>query len=194
MARGQSGPVIALSSILMAFLILVSCMQGCCIQPSYAVQQQEEGGVRTLAVKAYIGKSAVEQRTTQTISFQVADAKTHQPIGGAITSTTIKYADGQTIRQFSAPTDASGRSTISWRIERNAPAGHYDVVYSVSETGYIPESNFGNSFSVIARGISLTNDYDGIPSSYTESSSYAQGPAGSAIHTEPSIHMGGYYN
>ena len=95
---------------------------------------------------------------------------------------------GNTIRQFSAPTDALGCSLISWKIERNAPLGSYSVSYSVHQTGYESESNFSNSFSVIAPDISLTNNYDGIPSSY------AQGPAGSAIHIERSIHMNQFYN
>jgi hypothetical protein len=148
MTRGHLGPVILLP-VLMT-LILFSYIQGPFIEPIYAAQQEE--GVGTLGIKAYIESIAVQQGKTQIIHFQVADQKSHQPIGGAITSATVSYADGKTVRHFSVPTDASGRSSISWRIERNAPVGHYDVVYSVSETGYVPES-FGGSFSVVGHNV-----------------------------------------
>jgi uncharacterized protein YfaS (alpha-2-macroglobulin family) len=129
------------------------------IQFSYAITTNQPE-VRTLIVKVHLNKSIVQQGDTQTICFQVADEKTHQPISGAITSATVKYADGTTIRQFSAPTDTSGRSSISWKIERNAPLGSYDVLYSVFETGYVAESNFDNSFSVMAHGIALNKPTD----------------------------------
>jgi hypothetical protein len=162
MTRAQLGPV-ALSPVLVT-LILFSYIQGCFIQPSYADQQEE--GVRTLGIKAYIENIVVQQGKTQTIHFQVADQKSHQPIGAAITSATVSYADGKTVRHFSVPTDASGRSSISWRIERNAPAGLYNVVYSVAETGYVPES-FGGSFSVVAHSVK----YGCLSSSSSSSSS-----------------------
>jgi hypothetical protein len=146
--RVRLGPF-ALLPVLMA-LVLFSYMQGSFIQPIYAAQQEE--GVRTLGIKAYTDNIVVQQGKTQTIHFQVADQYSHQPIGGAITSVTVSYADGKTVRHFSVPTDASGRSSISWRIERNAPTGLYNMVYSVSETGYVSES-FGGSFSVVARNV-----------------------------------------
>jgi hypothetical protein len=140
---------VELLSVLMT-LALISYVEGSFINPIYASQQ--EGGIGTLAIKAYLDKIVVEQGKTQTINFQVADQRSHIPIGGAITSATVNYADGKTVKQFSMPTDASGRSSISWKIERNAPTGRYDVGYSVSETGYVSGS-FGGSFSVIARNV-----------------------------------------
>jgi hypothetical protein len=173
--RGRLDPL-ALLPVLVT-LILFSYIQGSFIQLSYAAQQYE--GVRTLGIKAYVENIVVQQGKTQTIHFQVADQKSHQPIGAAITSATISYADGKTVRHFSVPTDASGRSSISWRIERNAPAGHYDVVYSVSETGYVPES-FGGSFSVVARGVN--HSYLPSWSSSSDSSSLVLDIAGSSTH------------
>ena len=169
-------------AILIAYLGIIT------IQFSYAIINNQPSQIRTLMIKVHTSKSLVLQGHTQTIRFQVADQKTHQPIGGAITTATVEYAGGNTIRQFSAPTDALGYSLISWKIERNAPLGSYSVSYSVRETGYESESNFGNSFSVIAPSISSTNNYDSI------SSSYAQGSAGSAVHIERSIPMNQFYN
>src|SRR6187200_2257889 len=131
-------------------LILLSCIQSSIVQPSYASEQEE--GVRTFRIKAYLENSVVEHENKETIHFQVADHKTHQPIGGAITSATVSYADGETVRYFSVPTDASGRSSISWRIEQDAPDGRYNVAYSVSETGYEP-AYFGGSFSVVENSV-----------------------------------------
>ena len=141
--------LVALLPMLMTF-ILFFCIQSSFIQPSYASQQEE--GVRTLRIKAYLDNIVVEHNNKETIHFQVADHKTHEPIGGAITSATVSYADGKTVRYFSVPTDASGHSSISWRIERNAPDGVYNVVYSVYETGYEPAS-FGGSFNVVADSV-----------------------------------------
>ena len=174
--------VVLMGAILIAYLGITT------IQFSYAIINNQPSQIRTLMVKVHTSKSLVLQGHTQTIHFQVADQKTHQPIGGAITSVTVEYAGGNTIRQFSAPTDALGYSLISWKIERNAPLGSYSVSYSVRETGYESESNFGNSFSVIAPSISSTNNYDSI------SSSYAQGSAGSAVHIERSIPINQFYN
>ncbi|MGA9841661.1 MAG: hypothetical protein WBQ25_05050, partial [Nitrososphaeraceae archaeon] len=148
MTRGYLG-LVALLPVLMT-LILFSCIHISFIPPSYAAQQEE--GVRTLRIKAYLENIAVEHENKETIHFQVADHKTHQPIGGAITSATVSYADGKTVRYFSVPTDASGHSSISWKIEHNAPDGRYDVVYSVSETGY-ESASFGGSFSVVANSV-----------------------------------------
>jgi hypothetical protein len=190
--------------------ILIAYLGITTIQFSYAIINNQPSQTRTLMVKVHTSKSLVLQGHTQTIRFQVADQKTHQPIGGAITTATVEYAGGNTIRQFSAPTDALGYSLISWKIERSAPLGSYSVSYSVHQTGYESESNFGNSFSVIAPGISLTNNYDGISSSYAQGPAgsalhlaqgpagsalhVAQGPAGSALHIERSIPMNQFYN
>ncbi len=141
--------VVAVLPVLMT-LILFSCIQSSFVQPSYASQQEE--GVRTFKIKAYLENIVVEHGNKETIHFQVTDHKTHQPIGGAITSATVSYADGKTVRYFSVPTDASGHSSISWRIEQDAPDGRYNVAYSVSETGYEP-AYFGGSFSVVAHNV-----------------------------------------
>jgi hypothetical protein len=142
---------VKLLAVLMT-LVLFSYAGGSFVHLSYAAQQQV-GGVGTLEIKASLDKIVVEQGKTQTIHFQVADQRSRIPIGGAITSATIDYADGKTVRHFSMPTDPSGRSSISWKIDRNAPIGRYDVGYSVFETGYVPESFGGGSFSVITRNV-----------------------------------------
>lgn len=152
------------------------------IQTSYATTAYPEVG--TLRIKVNLDKNMVAQGGTQIIRFQVADEKNHQPIGGAITSATVTYADGKTVRQLSALTDVSGHSSISWQIERNAPLGSYMVLYSVSETGYVSQSNFGNSFGVVAHGLAL-NKFT-IPYYYGSSSA---GITHSSIHAERSIHM-----
>ncbi|MFL6370535.1 MAG: hypothetical protein ACJ72F_06850, partial [Nitrososphaeraceae archaeon] len=71
MTRGHLGPVILLP-VLMT-LILFSYIQGPFIEPIYAAQQEE--GVGTLGIKAYIESIAVQQGKTQIIHFQVADQK-----------------------------------------------------------------------------------------------------------------------
>ena len=84
MTRGYLG-LVALLPVLMT-LILFSCIQSSFIPPSYAAQQEE--GARTLRIRAYLENIEVEHGNKETIHFQVADHKTHQPIGGAITSAT----------------------------------------------------------------------------------------------------------
>ena len=167
--------LVALLPMLMTF-ILFFCIQSSFIQPSYASQQEE--GVRTLRIKAYLDNIVVEHNNKETIHFQVADHKTHQPIGGAITSATVSYADGKTVRYFSVPTDASGHSSISWRIERNAPDGVYNVVYSVYETGYEPAS-FGGSFNVVAD--SVNNGCLSLSLSSSSCSSYSSSSSDSSF-------------
>ena len=179
--------LVALLPMLMTF-ILFFCIQSSFIQPSYASQQEE--GVRTLRIKAYLDNVVVEHNNKETIHFQVADHKTHQPIGGAITSATVSYADGKTVRYFSVPTDASGYSSISWRIERNAPDGVYNVVYSVYETGYEPAS-FGGSFNVVADSVnngclSLSLSSSSCSSYSGSTSSSSTSPSSSSSSTSPS--------
>ena len=70
-------------------------------------------------------KAVIAQGNTQTIEFQVSDAMTHQPIGGAVTSVLVRYPDVRTVRQFTATTDILGHSSVSWKIEDNAPLGSY---------------------------------------------------------------------
>ena len=172
--------LVALLPMLMTF-ILFFCIQSSFIQPSYASQQEE--GVRTLRIKAYLDNIVVEHNNKETIHFQVADHKTHEPIGGAITSATVSYADGKTVRYFSVPTDASGHSSISWRIERNAPDGVYNVVYSVYETGYEPAS-FGGSFNVVAD--SVNNGCLSLSSSSSSCSSYSSSSSDSSFSSSSS--------
>ena len=168
MTRGQIGPI-ALLAVLMPLFFF--------IQTSYAAQQEE--GVRTLAIKAYLENNVIKQGEKQTIHFQVADQKSHEPIGGAITSATVSYADGKTIRHISVPTDASGSSSISWRVESNAPNGRYDGLYSVFETGYVSES-FGGSFTVVGNNL-----IDGYLSSHSSSSSSS--PSSSSLSDPSSL-------
>lgn len=56
-------------------------------------------------------------------------------------------------RRFSAPTDASGRSSVSWQIEHSVPLGSYAVVYSTYKTGYVSQSKFDTSFTVVGHGV-----------------------------------------
>jgi hypothetical protein len=179
--------LVALLPVLMT-LVLISCIQSTFIPPSYA--SQEEEGVRTLRVKAYLENSVVEHNNKETVYFQVADQKTHQPIGGAITSATVSYADGKTVRYFSVPTDASGRSSISWKIERNAPDGLYNVAYSVFETGYEP-AYFGGSFSVVAHNV----NYDCLfLSANLSSSSCSSSSSSSTLSYSPSSTLSSSYS
>ena len=174
--------LVAVLPVLMT-LILLSCIQSSIVQPSYASEQEE--GVRTFRIKAYLENSVVEHENKETIHFQVADHKTHQPIGGAITSATVSYADGKTVRYFSVPTDASGRSSISWRIEQDAPDGRYNVAYSVSETGYEP-AYFGGSFSVVENSVnygclsSASASASVSASAYSSCSAYSSSPSSSS--------------
>lgn len=147
MTRGQIHSV-ALLSVLMN-LILFSNIHGSLSQTSFATPQEE--GIRTLEIEVNLDKSLVGHEKKQSIHFQVTDQKSDKPISGAITSATVIYADGKTIRHLSVSTDESGRSSISWTIERDAPEGLYEVVYSVFQTGYVPES-FASSFTVLAYG------------------------------------------
>src|SRR6476620_5656547 len=170
--------LVAVLPVLMT-LILLSCIQSSIVQPSYASEQEE--GVRTFRIKAYLENSVVEHENKETIHFQVADHKTHQPIGGAITSATVSYADGKTVRYFSVPTDASGRSSISWRIEQDAPDGRYNVAYSVSETGYEP-AYFGGSFSVVENSVNYgcLSSASVSASAYSSCSAYSSSPSSSS--------------
>src|SRR5690349_24620900 len=164
-------------------LILLSCIQSSIVQPSYASEQEE--GVRTFRIKAYLENSVVEHENKEHIHFQVADHKTHQSIGGAITSATVSYADRKTVRYCSVPTDASGRSSISWRIEQDAPDGRYNVAYSVSETGYEP-AYFGGSFSVVENNVnygclsSASASASVSASAYSSCSAYSSSPSSSS--------------
>jgi hypothetical protein len=148
MTRGQISSV-ALISVLLN-LILFSSVHGSLSQSSFAALQEE--GLRTLEIEVNLDSSVVGHGEKQTIHFQVTDQKSDKPISKAITSATISYADGKTIRHFSVFTDESGRSAISWTIEDDAPIGVYEVVYSVHQRGYESES-FGGSFTVVTQNV-----------------------------------------
>ena len=144
MTRGQIHPVAFLSGTMN--LILFSNIHSSFSQHSYADPQEE--AIRTLEVEVNLNNPVVGYGKEQIIHFQVTDQKSDKPISGAITSATVSYADGKTIKHLtSVPTDASGRSSISWTIERDAPNGIYEVVYSVYHTGYVSES-FEGSFTL----------------------------------------------
>ena len=132
-------------------LILFSNIHSSFSQHSYADPQEE--AIRTLEVEVNLNNPVVGKE--QIMHFQVTDQKSDVPISGAITSATVSYPDGKTIKHLSVPTDASGHSSISWTIERDAPTGIYEVVYSVSQTGYESES-FEGSFDLGASSV----DYD----------------------------------
>ena len=59
------------------------------IQTSYGQQQP---ALPSLRIKVQMDKAVIAQGNTQTIEFQVSDAMTHQPIGGAVTSGTSKIS------------------------------------------------------------------------------------------------------
>lgn len=126
------------------------------IRTSYGQQQP---ALPSLRIKVQIDKTVIAQGNTQTIEFQVSDAMTHQPIGGAITSILVRYPDVRTVRQFTATTDILGHASVSWNIEDNAPLGSYTALYGVSETGYISPSGFDNSFSVVPHSINLSDNH-----------------------------------
>jgi hypothetical protein len=157
MTRGKIYPV-AFLSVLMN-LILFSNIHSSFSQHSYADPQEE--AIRTLEVEVNLNNPVVGYEKEQIIHFQVTDQKSNKPISGAITSATVSYADGKTIKHLSVPTDESGRSSISWTIERDAPNGIYEVVYSVSQTGYVSES-FEGSFTLVGQNA----DYNCSSSSY----------------------------
>jgi hypothetical protein len=180
----ESGSVVLLFLFLLTsvILILISCIQ-MGIQASYATTAFPE--VRKFGIKVGLDKNIVAQGGTQAIRFQVDDEESHQSIAGAITRATVKYPDGKTVRQFSAPTDMSGRSSISLRIEPNAPLGSYEVLYSVFETGYTSESNFGDSFGVVEHGMALNKS---INSNYYNGSSSVS-LTGSSTQIVRSVHI-----
>jgi hypothetical protein len=148
MTRGQISSV-ALISVLLN-LILFTSIHGSLSQTSFAALEEE--GIRTFEIEVNLDNSVVGHGEKQTIHFQVTDQKSDKPISKAITSATITYADGKTIRHFSVFTDESGRSSISWTIDHDAPNGIYEVVYSVYHRGYDSES-FAGSFAVGTQNI-----------------------------------------
>jgi hypothetical protein len=161
MTRGIQIHLVAFLSVLVN-LILFSNMHSSFFQSSHADPQEEV--TRTLGIEVDLKNHVVGYGEEQIIHFQVTDQKSDKPISGAITSATIIYADGKTIKHLSVPTDASGRSSISLAIERDAPIGIYEVVYSVDHIGYVSES-FEGSFTLGAHNV----DHDCSDSSYCRS-------------------------
>jgi hypothetical protein len=157
MTRGQIYPVTFLSVLMN--LILFSNIHISFSQHSYADPQEE--AIRTLEIDVNLNNPVVGHGKEQIIHFQVTDQKSDKPVSGAITSATVSYADGKTIKHLSVPTDSSGRSSISWTIEHDAPNGIYEVVYSVFQTGYKTES-FAGSFNLVGQNA----DYSCSSSSY----------------------------
>ena len=104
-------------------LILISYL-ATGIQTSYAQEV-----TKTLNGKVVLDKSVVVRGDSQTIRFKAFDANTGAPVGGAIARATVRYADGVTVRQFSAPTDASGVAVISWTIESDAVPGAFSATF-----------------------------------------------------------------
>ncbi|HEY7570424.1 MAG TPA: hypothetical protein VH796_03555 [Nitrososphaeraceae archaeon] len=190
--------LIAILLVVMS-LSLFSNMQGFSLQPSYATTQQE-GGIRTFSIKVILDKSVIQQGETQTIHFRLSDQKTHLPISGAVTSATVAYADGETVRHWSVITDKSGRSSISWKIGDTAPTGVYNLVYSASQVAYVSES-FGGSFSVVGANVvdsclstpsstlcsSTPSSTSSSTSSLTSSSSSSSSPSMSSSSSSPSM-------
>ena len=174
MIRGQIHPVTFLSVLMN--LILFSNIHCSFSQQSYADPQEE--AIRTLEVEVNLNNPLVGHGKEQIIHFQVTDQKSDKPVSGAITSATVSYADGKTIKHLSVPTDASGRSSISWTIERDAPYGIYEVVYSVYQTGYVSES-FEGSFNLVGQNA----DYSCSSSSYPPDTALSVvPPTGQDVH------------
>jgi hypothetical protein len=134
-------------------LILISYVASN-IQTSYAQEV-----TKTLDGKAVLDKSVVVRGDSQTIRIRAVDADTGGPVGGAIARATVRYADGVTVRQFSAPTDASGVGVISWTIESDTVPGAFSATFGLSAAAYVTEQ-FDNTFSVVAQSINGHNNND----------------------------------
>ena len=128
------------------------------MENGYAAQS-----VGTLAVKAELGKKQIERGDTQSMEFQVQDAKTHQPVSVAIAKVTITYAGGTTIKHIDGITDASGQSSgqssVFWTIEDNAVTGVYNIDALVTATGYQDASFSTISFTVLPYNIGNNNHH-----------------------------------
>jgi hypothetical protein len=122
-------------------------------QISYA--QTVSGSVPSLKffkIKTLLDKAVIPRGQEQSVQISVVDAKTNQPIAGAITRLTVIYPAGTPVRQISGFTDSQGQSTISFRIEGNAPLDTYTLRYDVFLAGYAEET-FTSTFAVIGHGI-----------------------------------------
>ncbi|MGA9171690.1 MAG: hypothetical protein WBZ20_16240 [Nitrososphaeraceae archaeon] len=134
-------------------LILISYLSTG-IQTSYAQQVS-----KTLNGKVVLDKSVVVRGDRQTIWFKAFDANTGAPVGGAIVRATVRYADSVTVRQFSAPTDASGVAVISWTIESDTVPGTFGATFGISAGAYVTEQ-FDNTFMVVPQSINGHNNND----------------------------------
>ena len=141
-------PLFALMS-----LILISYL-ATGIQTVYAQEVS-----KTLDGKAVLDKSVVVRGERQSIWLKAFDANTGGPVGGAIARATVRYADGVTVRQFAAPTDANGVAVISWTIESNAVPGAFSATFGLSAAAYVTEQ-FDNTFSVVVNSINDNNDHN----------------------------------
>jgi hypothetical protein len=64
----------------------------------------------------------------------------------------VSYPAGSPATHFSGFTDSSGRTTISWHVEDNAPLDTYGVTVDVFLQGYA-EDSFGVNYAVVAHGV-----------------------------------------
>jgi len=110
-------------------------------------------GLKFFKIKAELNKTVIARGQEQKIQFTVVDSKSGQPLGGAITRATVVYPAGNPVRQFSAFTDSSGHSTITFNIEDDAPLDTYVVRYDVFLQGYA-EENFNGNFGVVVHSVS----------------------------------------
>jgi len=134
-------------------LILISYLSTG-IQTSYAQEV-----TKTVDGKVVLDKSVVVRGDRQTIWLKAFDANTGGPVGGAIARATVRYADGVTVRQFAAPTDANGVAVISWTIESDTVPGTFPVTYGVSAAAYVTEQ-FDKSFMVVPQSLNGHNNND----------------------------------
>jgi len=142
---------VALIVVLISGILVLYGANG--IQSSYGQRV-----VKTFHIKVQLDKSVVARGNTQTIQFRVDDANSGQPVSGAVTRATVKYAGSEIVRQFSTTTDASGQSSISWQIESNATPGAFAVTYDVAAATYIEES-FDATFLVVIHSINDDNGH-----------------------------------
>ena len=133
-------------------LILISYVAAS-IQTSYAQQV-----TKTLDGKVVLDKSVVVRGDSQTIRLKAFDANTGATRQRSYCKSYSEvHADGVTVRQFSAPTDASGVAVISWTIESDAVPGAFSATFGLSAAAYVTEQ-FDNTFSVVTHSVNDHNN------------------------------------
>jgi hypothetical protein len=143
---------LVLSVALLAALVSV-ILTSCVFQISHAqTTPLTSPAIKTFRIEAQLQKSVISRGDTQEIRYAVVDQNTRQPVGGAFTRATIVYPAGTPVKEFNTVTDSSGRSTISWTIEDDAPVGSYTVKFDVFQQGYAEES-FASNFSVTVHNV-----------------------------------------